>query len=217
MCSEAVLTYDASPHSQLAPAGAEPLTPGELWYGAKIRQPALASFGAVNSDDAPPTVYMKKLRLRLQAAHETLVETRTQYFAEMEASSKRKHAPLRKFLVGDLVTRYRPTESLRVNKLAPLQDGPFEVLKCHPSNTSYWIKRQHSDESQVLVHVDQLNTFCTDRITRSMAEKCKKDRQKSDAAAAVAAPQGVQESELSPPVAVKATKTKYTVKQVAAE
>ena len=58
VCAEAVLTYDASPHWQLAPVGSEPLTPGELWYGAKIRLPALASFGAINEDDAPPTVYM---------------------------------------------------------------------------------------------------------------------------------------------------------------
>ena len=114
----------------------------------------------------------------------------------MEASSKQRHIPFGKFLMGDLVTRYRPTESLRVNKLAPLQDGPFEVLKCHPSNTSYWIKRQHSDESQVLVHVDQLNTFCTERMTRSIAEKLKKDRQEvASTAAAAAAPQAEQESE----------------------
>ena len=142
-------TYDASPHAQLAPVDAEPLTPGELWYGAKIRLSALTSFGAVNDDAAPSMVYMKRLRLRLKAAHETRREARVQYLAEMEASSKQRYRPLRKFRVGDLVTRYRPTESLRINKLAPLQDGPFEVLKCHPSNTSYWIKRQHSDESQV--------------------------------------------------------------------
>ena len=80
---------------------------------------------------------MKRLRLRLEGAHATLMEARSQYFYLMETSSKQRHRPLRKFLVGDLVTRYRPTDSLRVNKLSPLQDGPFEVLKCHPSGTSY--------------------------------------------------------------------------------
>ena len=183
VCAEATLTYDASPHWQLAPVGAEPLWPGELWYGAKIRLPALTSFGAVTDDDAPPTVYMKRLRLRLDGAHATLMEARSQYFNLMETSSKQRHRPLRKFLVVDPVTKYRPTDSLRVNKLSPLQDGPFEVLKCHPSGTSYWVKRQHSGESQVLVHVDQLNAFCTEHVTRSAAAKLKKERQEAAPAA----------------------------------
>jgi len=224
VCAEATLTYDASPHWQLAPVGAEPLSPGELWYGAKIRLPSLTSFGAITDDDAPPTVYMKRLRLRLEGAHATLMEARSQYFNLMETSSKQRHRPLRKFLVGDLVTRYRPTDSLRVNKLSPLQDGPFEVLKCHPSGTSYWIKRQHSDESQVLVHVDQLNAFCTERVTRSTAAKLKKERQQAAPAAGAAAAPAVaaaapQESELPQPAAAapKVTKAKFVVKQVAAE
>jgi hypothetical protein len=224
VCAEAVLTYDASPHWQLAPVGSEPLTPGELWYGAKIRLPALASFGAINEDDAPPTVYMKRLRLRLEAAHATLMEARSMYFNLMESSSKHRHRPLRKFHIGDLVTRYRPTDSLRVNKLAALQDGPFEVLTCHPSGTSYWIKRQHSDEAQVLVHVDQLNAFHDDlvRRDRSKAEKLRRAQQEATAAgeaAAVPAAADEDEAELPSPAtaAVRSTKSKYVVKQVMGE
>ena len=93
-----------------------------MWYSAKIRLPALTSFGAITDDDAPPTVYTKRLRLRLrlEAAHATLMEARSQYFNLMETSFKQRHRPLRNFLVGDLVTRYRPTNILRVNKLSPL-------------------------------------------------------------------------------------------------
>ena len=68
VCAEATLTYDASPHWQLAPAGAEPLSPGELWYGAKIRLPALTNFGAITDDDADPVNSESTYRLPLLLA-----------------------------------------------------------------------------------------------------------------------------------------------------
>ena len=82
--------------------------------------------------------------------------SRERYLAAMEKRSRAKGKPLRRFKVGDLVTRHRPTLSERVNKLAYLQDGPFKVLQVQPLGTSYIIKRSNSDKQRVLVHVDEI-------------------------------------------------------------
>ena len=65
----------------------------------------------------------------------------------------------RVFNKGDEVTRYRPTRSKRVNKLAPLQEGPFEVTEALENGVSYKAKRIGSDEAELKVHVDDLNAF----------------------------------------------------------
>ena len=75
-----------------------------------------------------------------------------------------------------------------------------------------------------MVHVDQLNAFCTERVTGSAAAKLKKERQQAAPTAEVATAPAVatptpQESELPQPAAAapKVTKVKFVVKQVTAE
>ena len=208
---EAVLAYDASVHEQLS-HGSEPLTPGELWYGAKIRLPSLANLGSPSSEESVPTTYMKHLRTRLQIAHEAVEASKADYFSAMKLLSSKRHRPLRVFRTGDKVTRYRPTDSLKVNKLSPLQDGPFLITAAHPSGTSYWIKRQNSDEQRVLVHVDELNEFRTERLTRLQAKLLKEGK----TAASPPSDEGSDGEEEEPP-AKKGKKQKAVVQSVMAE
>lgn len=90
-------------------------------------------------------------------------DSRAKYYELMESKSQgnlqKKPRVLRSFKVGDEVTRYRPTKSKRVNKLAPLQEGPFIVTEALPNGVSYKIKRQGSGEAEVKVHVDDMNSF----------------------------------------------------------
>ena len=189
-------------HQHLSTAG-EPLTPGELWYGQKLNVPSLVIIGSVVKEDTNLQVYAKRLRERLRLVQSYVAASEEKYFAQMEKVSKERCKALRTFKVGDLVTRYRPTTSERVNKLAYLQDGPFIVLQAQPSGTSYVIKRQNSDEKQVLVHVDEINAFRPPGVYK----RTRSGNQQAGGAAVPSAATKVS----------KSTKAKSTVEQVLAE
>ena len=189
-------------HQHLSTAG-EPLTPGELWYGQKLNVPSLVSLWSVVKEDTDLQVYAKRLRERLRLVQSYVAASEEKYFAQMGKVSKERCKALRTFKVGDLVTRYRPTTSERVNKLAYLQDGPFIVLQAQPSGTSYVIKRQNSDEKQVLVHVDEINAFRPPGVYKR-TRSCKQQ------AGGAVVPSAATKAN-------KSTKAKSTVEQVLAE
>ena len=76
-----------------------------------------------------PSEYYKQLRRKLVLVRTAVDEARAKYFADMKKKSAGKHQPLSTFQVGDEVTRYRPTQSKRVNKLIPLHEVPYKVLE----------------------------------------------------------------------------------------
>lgn len=146
-------------------ADSEPLTPGEVWFGEKIRLPSSEALKIAPEDkkQADPTSYFSKVKKLLQLVKENVQESREKYFHRMEERSKgnvqKKPKPLRVFNEGDEVTRYRPTKSKRVNKLAPMQEGPFRVVEVLNNGVSYKLKRIGSSEAEVKVHVDDIDSF----------------------------------------------------------
>ena len=161
---EVLWAYNGAVSEALSYQG-EPITPAEVWFGEKLRMPTaeLLKVEAEDKKQANPASYFSRVKALLKLVEESVSESREKYFANMEAKArgdkKSKPAALRMFKVGDEVTRYRPTRSKRVNKLAPLQEGPFVVTEALENGVSYRIKRSGSDELEVKVHVDDINSF----------------------------------------------------------
>ena len=121
---EVLWAYNGAVSEALSYQG-EPITPAEVWFGEKLRMPTaeLLRVEAEDKKQANPASYFSRIKALLKLVEESVNESREKYFANMEAKArgdkKSKPAALRIFKVGDEVTRYRPTKSKRVNKLAP--------------------------------------------------------------------------------------------------
>ena len=57
-------------------------------------------------EDTAVSAYAKLLRERLNRANSCVMISREKYFADTEKRSRAKRKPLRRFKVGDLVTRH---------------------------------------------------------------------------------------------------------------
>ena len=156
--------YNGAPNEALS-YKAEPLTPAEVWYGERLRLPAAQSLlvQPMNKKDAEPHSYFNRVKKLLQLVRASVDSSRKLYEQDMEKRSrgvvKAKPLKVRQFQVGEEVTRYRPTKSKRINKLAPMQEGPFVVIEALANGVSYTLKRKGSDEAEVKVHVDDINSF----------------------------------------------------------
>jgi hypothetical protein len=196
--SEALWAYNGAVSESLSHGGRD-LTPAEVWFGEKLRLPSAATLKAKAEGNEEPSEYFRQLREKLILVRAAVDEARKRYFTDMEKKSASKHRPLRTFQVGDEVTRYRPTQSKRVNKLVPLHEGPYKVLETLQGGTKYVIKRSGSDEKPVSVHSDDMNMF-------RRAPPLEDDDQLAEAAAALAAPP-------APPAAAP-TKKKHQVAEI---
>ena len=80
------------------------------------------------------------------------------YKKNMKKHDRNKNTPLRKFEIGDEVTVYQPTKSKKVNKISPMQRGPYRVMEVDASGVGYKIHRMGSSNKRDTrkVHVDEI-------------------------------------------------------------
>ena len=76
-------------------------------------------------------------------------------------SNQIKVKSLRKFQLGDRVTRIVYSGNETIDKLAELQTGPYEVVEVEKSGVDYLIKKIGSSSAPIRCHVDFLNLFRT--------------------------------------------------------
>ena len=74
----------------------------------------------------------------------------------LENNDKHKRNELRRFEVDDEVTKYAPTGKKRVDKVSPLQDGPYKVIEVGESGADYKIQRKGTTRKPEWVHVDRI-------------------------------------------------------------
>ena len=59
------------------------------------------------------------------------------YKKSMKKHDRNKNTPLRKFEIGDEVTLYQPTKSKKMNKISPMQRGPYRIMEVDASGVGY--------------------------------------------------------------------------------
>ena len=96
-----------------------------------------------------------------EAINRTVKENNERYLKEMEErpSNVRKAGLLRKFKVGDRVTRYLATGNRTIDKLSELQRGPYEVIVAEPTGVDYQLRKVGTTDKLIRCHVDHLNFF----------------------------------------------------------
>ena len=67
--------------------------------------------------------------------------------------------PVRKFIVGDEVTKFKSSRSKKKDKTSSKQEGPFRVTAVHESGVTYIIKKIGSDNREVKAHVNNLKAY----------------------------------------------------------
>ena len=90
-------------------------------------------------------------------------ENNEKYLRHMEErpSNVRKAGLLRKFKVGDRVTRYLATGNHTIGKMSELQRGPYEVIIAEPTGVDYQLRKAGTYTADKLVrcHIDHLREF----------------------------------------------------------
>ena len=76
----------------------------------------------------------------------------------MKKHDRNKNTPLRKFEIGDEITLYQPTKSKKMNKISPMQRGPYRIMEVDASRVGYKIHRVGSSNKRNTrkVHVDEI-------------------------------------------------------------
>ena len=76
-------------------------------------------------------------------------------------SNQRRIKTLRKFEIGDRVTRIMKSGNKTIDKLSALQTGPYEVIEVEESGVDYLIKKIGVSSAPIRCHVGVLNLFRT--------------------------------------------------------
>ena len=96
-----------------------------------------------------------------EAINRTVKENNEKYLRDMEErpSNVRKAGLLRKFKVGDRVTRYLATGNRTIDKLSELQRGPYEVIVAEPTGVDYQLRKVGTTDKLIRCHIDHLREF----------------------------------------------------------
>ena len=88
-------------------------------------------------------------------------ENNEKYLRDMEErpSNVRRASLLRKFKVGDRVTRYLATGNRTIDKLSELQRGPYEVIVAEPTGVDYQLRKVGTTDKLIRCHIDHLREF----------------------------------------------------------
>ena len=97
----------------------------------------------------------------IEAINRTVKENNERYLKEMEErpSNERKADLLRKFKVGDRVTRCLATGNRTIDKLSELQNGPYEVIVAELTGVDYQLRKVGTTDKLIRCLIDHLREF----------------------------------------------------------
>ena len=113
------------------------LTPAEVFLGRPLQYKWGLPENAGNMEKVAPSKYSKQLKENMQRVKDFVESSRKDYLESLEDTDKHRKNELRRFEVGDEVTKYAPTGMKRGDKVAPLQGGPYRITKVGESGADY--------------------------------------------------------------------------------
>ena len=151
----AVEAINNSVHATLSD-GESVLSPAEVWFA---RRPVLSSIP--NLRIAVPkkmSEMARQLMDQWNGIKRHVSQSMGDYKKSMKKHDRNKNTPLRKFEIGDEVTLYQPTKSKKMNKISPMQRGPYRIMEVDASGVGYKIHRVGSSNKRDTrkVHVDEI-------------------------------------------------------------
>jgi hypothetical protein len=151
----AVEAINNSVHATLSD-GESVLSPAEVWFA---RKPVLSSIP--NLRIAVPkkmSEMARQLMDQWNGIKRHVSQSMGDYKKSMKKHDRHKTTPLMKFEIGDEVTLYQPTKSKKMNKISPMQRGPYRIMEVDASGVGYKIHRVGSSNKRDTrkVHVDEI-------------------------------------------------------------
>lgn len=155
LLGDAQLLVQTTPEEALT-RGDVAVAPDEVWLGRKLDVGLDREWSVQLEPQPKASEYAKQLAARLQKLHAWVRETREKYNQQMAARHALAKRKLRRLAVGNEVTLYRPTGSLKENKISGLQEGPYEIIEVGDSGADYLIQRKASTAPPFWAHIDDL-------------------------------------------------------------
>jgi transposase InsO family protein len=177
----ALEAYNACVHAAISD-GEVQLAPADVWFA---RNPVLDT---VPTKELPKsskvTAYARELRQQWEWVVKIVRENTKNYQKKMRESDPNQFTRLRKFNIGDEVLLWQSTGSRRMDKINPLQRGPYKVIEIEPQKGRYVISRVGSqnkrDEKKVHVNdIKLLRRFATDGAAEALLQNEKKPASKT--------------------------------------
>ena len=154
--TEALDSYNGLVHQACSNGVAAAISPAEVFLGRRMRFSADDISKLEDDLWELPGKSAQRLREMAVQVSRIIAEARAQYFMSQERQDPHAKTKLRVFNVGDEVTIHRPIRAKKLDKLSPLQDGPFEVVSQGATGADYMVKRICTAEKPRCVHVDQM-------------------------------------------------------------
>ena len=151
---DAIDVYNAKPQESLSDGSTAIFSPAEIFLGRKLKFEWETSELQANQEKIKPSALGKALQAQAEKVKEFITASREDYFKKMENTEKSARHKYRTFKVGDEVTKFKPTGSKRLDKVSPLQEGPYEIVEEGQSGADYKIHRTGTDKQPEWVHVD---------------------------------------------------------------
>ena len=126
---DAVDVYNAKPQESLSDGMTAIFSPTEIFLGRKLKFEWESSALPANQEKIKPSALGKVLQTQAETVKEFIIASREDYFKRMENTKKSAKHKFRTFKVGDEVTKFKPTGSKRLDKVSPLQEGPYKVVE----------------------------------------------------------------------------------------
>jgi hypothetical protein len=154
--TEALDSYNGLVHQACSDGVTAAISPAEVFLGRRMRF-SVDAISKLEDDiwELPGKAAQRLRKMAIQVSR-FIAEARAQYFMKQERQDPHSKTKLRVFNVADEVTIHRPTGEKKLDKLSPLQDGPFEVVSQGTTGADYLIKRLGTAGKPRCVHVDQM-------------------------------------------------------------
>ena len=154
--TEALDSYNGLVHQACSDGITAAISPAEVFLGRRMRF-SVDSISKLEDDvwELPGKAAQRLRKMAVQVSR-FIAEARAQYFMKQERQDPHSKTKLRVFNIGDEVTIHRPTGEKKLDKLSPLQDGPFEVVSQGTTGADYMVKRLGTAGKPRCVHVDQM-------------------------------------------------------------
>ena len=101
--------------------------------------------------------FAQNLRSQVQRVVNWVKQSNDKYHENMARRTAGK--PVRKFIVGDEVTKFKSSRSKKKDETSSKQEGPFRVTAVHESGVTYITKKIGSDNREVKAHVNNLKAY----------------------------------------------------------
>ena len=154
--TEALDSYNGLVHQACSDGVTAAISPAEIFLGRRMRF-SVDEISKLEDDlwELPGKAAQRLRKMAVQVSR-FIAEARAHYFMSQERKDPHAKTRLRVFNVGDEVTIHRPTGEKKLDKLSPLQDGPFEVVSQGPTGADYMVRRIGTAGKPRCVHVDQM-------------------------------------------------------------